>query len=76
MQKDLNPIINPRSFMLHELLFFGCDSQFASYPHSFVSYSHSCKILEPHVAARVWVHYDEVVFSSIGASRIKTVIRK
>ena len=30
-------------FMLHELVFLGCHSQFASYPYTFASYSHVIK---------------------------------
>ena len=36
---------NQLSFMLHELVFIRCYSQFASYPYTFASYSYSCKIL-------------------------------
>ena len=56
--------------LLHELVFFGCHSQFASYKHSIASYSHSCKILQPHVAAMILMHSNEV-FAFIGASRMK-----
>ena len=61
--------------MLHELVFFRFHSQLASYLHSFVSYSYSCKILHPHVDATVRMHSDEA-FSSICASRMKSVIKK
>ena len=40
------------SFMLHELIFLGCDSQFASHAYLFASYLYGCKILQPNVAAR------------------------
>ena len=62
------------SFMLHELVFLGCHSQFASYPYSFASYSYSCKILQPYVAATVKMHSD-AIFCSIGASRMETFIK-
>ena len=56
------------SFMLYELVFLEYHSQFASYPHLIVSFSYSCKILQPYVAATLRMHSDET-FSSIGASR-------
>ena len=59
---------NQLSFMLHKLVFLGYHSQFA--PHSY-----SCKILQRYVAAIVRMH-SNVVLSSIGASRMKTVIKK
>ena len=61
------------SFMLCELVFLWCHSQFASYPYTFASYSYSCKILQPYVAATVRMHCD-VVLSSTGALLVKTVI--
>ena len=61
------------SFMLHELVFLGYHLQFASYPCSFTLYPYSCKISQPYAAATVGIHSDSV-FSSIGASRMKTVI--
>ena len=64
MQKYLSPAINCL-FMLHELVFLGCHSQFASY-------SYSCKILQPYVVATVRMHSD-VVLSSTGALLMKTV---
>ena len=65
---------NQLSFMLHELVFLGCHSQFTSYPYTFASYLHSCKILQPYVAATVRMH-SHAIFSSIGASRMKTFIK-
>ena len=65
---------NKLSFMLHELVFFGCHSQFASYRYTFSSYSHNCEILQPYVAAKVRMHLD-AIFSSIGASQIKIFIK-
>ena len=64
---------NPLSFVLHEPVFLGYHSQFASYPYTFASYSHSCKILQPYVATTVRMHSD-AIFSSIGASQMKTFI--
>ena len=58
--------------MLHELVFLGCHSQFASYSYKFALYSYSCKILQPYVAATVWTHSDAVLFST-GAPLMKTV---
>ena len=60
--------------MLHELVLFWCHSQFAGYPYTFASYSHSCKILQPYVVATVRMH-SNARFFSIGASRMKTFIR-
>ena len=62
---------NQLSFMLHELVFLGFHSQFASYPYTFVSYSYSCKILQPYVAAAVRMHSD----ASTGTLLMKTVIK-
>ena len=59
--------------MLHEM-FSGCYSQMASYPYTFTSYSHSCKILQPSLAAMVRMYSDAILFS-IGASRMKTFIK-
>ena len=59
--------------MLHELVFSRCHSQFTSYPYTFASYSYSCKILQPYVAATVRTHSDAVL-SSTGALLMKTVI--
>ena len=36
---------NKLSFMLHEVVFLGCHSQFASHLYRFTSYSYSHKIL-------------------------------
>ena len=58
---------NLLSFMLHELVYLGYHSQMALYPYSFASYSYSCKILQPYVAATVEIHSDEL-FSSIGVT--------
>ena len=63
---------NQLSFMLRELVFLRCDSQFASYP--FGSYSDSYKIVEPYVAATVWIHSDEIFFSIVH-TRMKTFIK-
>ena len=63
---------NQLSFMLHELVFLGCHLQFASYLYMFALYWHSYKLLQPYVAATVWMHSD-VTFSSIGASRTKNI---
>ena len=65
---------NQLSFMLHELVLLGCHSQFVSYPYTFALYSHCCKSLQPYVAATVRMHSD-AIFSSIGASRMKTLIK-
>ena len=65
---------NQLSFMLHELVFLGCHSKLASYPYTFTSHSHSCKILQLFVASTVQMHSDAIFFS-IGASRIKTFIK-
>ena len=60
--------------MLHELVFLGCHSQFASYPYTFALYSYSCKILQPYVAATIRTHSDALL-SSTGAPLMKTVIK-
>ena len=60
---------NQVPFMLHELV---CHSKVASYPYTFASYSYSCKILQPYVAASVRMHSDAVL-SSTGTFLIKTV---
>ena len=65
---------NQLSFMLHELVFLGCHSQFASYPYTFASHSHICNILQQYVVVTVRMHSD-AIFSSIGASRMKTFIK-
>ena len=65
---------NQLSFVLHELVFLGCHSQFASYPYTFASDSYSCKILQPYVAATVRMHSDAVL-SSTGALLMKTFIK-
>ena len=54
-------------FMLHELVFLGCNLQFASY-------SYSCKILQPYLATTVPMH-SSMVLSSTGALLMKTVIK-
>ena len=51
---------NQLSCMLHELVFLGCHLQLTSYPYTFASYSYSCKILQPYVAATVRMHSDAV----------------
>ena len=61
---------NQLSFMLHELVFLECHSQFSSYPYTFASYLHSCKILQLYVVATVRMPSDAIFFS-IGASRMK-----
>ena len=58
---------NRLSSMFHELVFLGYNSQFAFY-------SYSWRILQPYVAATVRKSCD-AIFSSIGASRIKTFIK-
>ena len=60
--------------MLHELVFLGCHSKFASYPYTFASYLHSCKILHLYVVAMVGMHSDAIFFF-IGAYRMKTFIK-
>ena len=65
---------NQLSFMLHELVFLGCHSQFASYPYTFASYSYSCKILQPYVVATVRMHSD-AVSSSTNTLLMKPVIK-
>ena len=65
---------NQLSFMLHDLVFFGCHFQFASDPYTFASYSYGCKILQLYVAATVRMHSD-VVLSFTGALVMKTVIK-
>ena len=50
--------INQLNFMLHELVFLECHSQFASYPYTSVRYSHTCKILQSYVVATVRMHFD------------------
>ena len=61
-------------FMLHDLVFLGYHSYFASYLYSIASYSYSCELLQPYVAATVQMHSD-AVFSSMCASRIKTFMK-
>ena len=65
---------NLLSFMMCELVFLEYHSQIASYTYSFASYSYSCKLLQPYVAATAQIHSD-VVFSSFGASRNKIVLK-
>ena len=60
--------------MLHGQLFLGCHSQFASYPYTFASYSYSCKILQPYVAATVRPMHSDAVLSSTGALLMKQEI--
>ena len=60
--------------MLHELVFLGCHSQFASYPYTFALYSYGYKILQLYVAATVRTHSDAVL-SSTGAPLMKTVMK-
>ena len=60
--------------MLHELVFLGCHSQFASYPYTLASYSYGCKILQPYVPATERMHSDAVL-SSTGALLMKTVMK-
>ena len=67
-------LYNLLSSMLHDLLFLGYQSHFASYPYSFASYSYSYKILQPYVTATVRIHYDAVL-SSAGATLMKTAIK-
>ena len=65
---------NQLSFMLHELVFFGCHLQFALYPYTFASYSDSCTILQPYIAATVRMRYDAIIFSN-NASRMEKFIK-
>ena len=58
---------NQLFFMLHELVFLGYLSRFASY-------SYSCQILQPYIAGMVQMHSDGLFFS-VGASQIKTFIK-
>ena len=74
MHKYLILVINCLLCCMHELVFLGCHSQFASYPYTFALYSYSCKILQPYVAATVRTHSDAVL-SSTGAPLMKTVIK-
>ena len=50
----------------------GYHSHFASYPHSFASYSYSCKILQLYIAVRM---HSDMVSSSTGALLMKIVIK-
>ena len=61
-------------FMLRELVFLGCNSHFASYLYSLVSYSYSRKILQPYFVAKVRMH-SGAVLSSTCARLMKTVIK-
>ena len=63
---------NQLSFMLHELAFLRCHSQFALYLYTFASYSHSCKILQPYFASTERMHSDAIL-SFTGALLMKTV---
>ena len=73
MQKYLNPIINCLLCSIGWYS-FGGHSQFVSYLYMFASYSYSCKILQPYVAATVR-KYSDAVLSSFGALLMKTVIK-
>ena len=73
MQTYLSPVINCLLCWMNWLVFLGCHLQFASYPYTFVSYSYSCKILQPYVAATVRMHSDAVLSSS-DALVMKTVM--
>ena len=54
---------NQLSFMLHELAsILGVSLKFVSYLYTFASYSHSYKILQPYVAAKVRIHSDAIYF--------------
>ena len=55
-------------------VFLRCHSQFTSYRYTFVSYSYSCKILQPYVAATVRMHSDAVL-SSYGALLMKQSLK-
>ena len=66
MQKPLR-LDNLLYFMLHQLVFLGYHSHFASYWYS-------RKLLRPYVAASVWIHSDKVL-SSTGAPLMKTIIK-
>ena len=63
-------IHNPLSSMMHELVFLKYHLHFASFPYSFTSYSYSCKILQPYVAASVRLHSGRVLSYS-GAPLMK-----
>ena len=69
----------PQSFiqlssMLHQMVRVSLTARFVSVLIGSV-FVHSCKILPPYIAATVWMQSD-AVFSSIGASRMKTLIKK
>ena len=61
------------SSMLHQMVRVSLAARFVSVLS--VPYSYSCKILPPYIAATVRMHSD-AVFSSIGASQMKTLIKK
>ena len=61
------------SFMLYELAFLGCHSQFLWNLHTFASYSYNCKILQPYLSATVRMSSD-AVFILHRAPLTKTVI--
>ena len=65
---------NQLSFILHKPVLLECHSQFTSYPYTFASYSYTCKISQPYVAAIVRMHSDAVL-CLICALLIKTVIK-
>ena len=62
------------NLLLRELIFLEYHLHFAPYPYSFASYSYSCKILQPYVAATVRIHSDAVL-SPTDALLTKTVIK-
>ena len=66
-------LYNVLSFILNDLVFLGYHSQFASYPHSFASYSYRCKILQAYFEAAVRMHFNAVL-SSTGAPLMERVI--
>ena len=78
MQKDLISVINcPLCCMnwyfggiIRSSKFEVRSSQFASYPYTFASYSHNCKILQPYVPATVRMYSDAICFF-VSASRMK-----
>ena len=73
MQKYLSPTINCLLCSISWYC-FGGHSQFVSYLYMFASYSYSCTILQPYVAATVQMHSDTVL-SSTGVLLTKTVIK-
>ena len=73
MQKYLSPVIN---CLLCCMNWYSSEVPFEVHiiPYTFASYSYSCKILQPYVAAMVWM-YSDAVLSSTGAFLMKTIIK-